>query len=89
MAALPVTETQMTMGDVRDVLSQTIRGLQQKDMTAGNANAICNVVGKLLSSVKLELEYQRLTGQTPNIAMLQSQPPPPPPLPRSMLESVR
>lgn len=87
MAALPVTETQMTMGDVRDVLSQTIRGLQQKDMTAGNANAICNVVGKLLSSVKLELEYQRLTGQTPNIAMLQSQPPPP--LPRSMLESVR
>ena len=62
----------MSMEDVRVVLSQTIRGLQAKDMTAGNANAICNVVGKLLSSVKLELEYQRLTGQNPNIPMLRS-----------------
>ena len=38
--------------------------------TAENANAVSNAAGKIISTVKLQLEYAKLTGQKPDAPML-------------------
>lgn len=60
----------MGMDELRVTLSDQIRGLQRGDVTPGIANAITNTSGKLLSTVKLEMDYCKLVGKTPNIPLL-------------------
>ena len=47
------------MDDVRNVLISQIKKLDDKQTTPAVANAIFNGVGKILSTVKLEIEYSR------------------------------
>jgi hypothetical protein len=60
----------MSLEELRIVLAENIRGIQSGEVSAANANAISNATGKILSSVKLELEYARLLGRKPSIPML-------------------
>ena len=64
----------VTLNELRAELSQTLRDLRNKEGTPQTANAVCNVAGKILSSVKLEMEYSRLLGHTPSIDMMLSGP---------------
>lgn len=44
--------------------------IREGNTTAASVNAISNATGKILSTVKLEMEYYRLIGKTPNIPLL-------------------
>jgi hypothetical protein len=60
-----------TLDEIRLILSEEIRKIQDGSTTAANVNAISNATGKILSSVKLQMEYYRLTGKPlPPIPML-------------------
>lgn len=61
---------QLTLQQLRGILSEQIEKIREGQATAANVNAISNATGKILSSVKLELEYHKLTGKTPNIPEL-------------------
>ena len=64
----------LTLDEVRDTLSDEIRAIRSGDSTPAKANAIANVAGKILSSVKLEMEYARLTGKRLAIPLLDAVP---------------
>lgn len=61
-----------TIDDLRVILSEEIEKIRNGKTTAANVNAITNATGKILSSVKLELEYGKLHGRTPQIAFINS-----------------
>jgi hypothetical protein len=61
---------QMTMVDLRTVLSEQIELIRKGKSTASNVNAISNATGKILSTIKLELEYHKLIGKAPNLSAM-------------------
>lgn len=60
----------LTISQLREELSGAITGIKEGKQTAANANAITNAVGKILSTVRLEMEYCKLTGKTPKINII-------------------
>lgn len=54
-----------TLNEIRGILSEEIEKLRKGDTTAGNVHAISNASGKILSSVKLELEAMKMLGKKP------------------------
>jgi hypothetical protein len=60
------------LNELRGILSDELQRLRDGDTTAANVNAISNATGKILSTVKLEMEYAKLTGKTPDIPMLKN-----------------
>lgn len=62
---------QYTLNDLRCILSDEIEKLRTGSTTPANVNAVSNASGKILSTVKLELEVMKLLGKKPsNIAGL-------------------
>jgi hypothetical protein len=64
--------TQLTLSDLRAILSEEIDKVRSGRATAASVNAITNASGKILSSIKLELDYHKMIGKTPNIPALLS-----------------
>lgn len=61
----------LNLNDIREMLSAEIGKLQGGETTAANLNAITNATGKLLGTVKLEMEFYKLVGKPlPDIPML-------------------
>jgi hypothetical protein len=60
----------MTLNNLRDILAEQIYAIREGTTTAANVNAITNASGKILSSVKLEMEYYKTLGKTPEISFL-------------------
>lgn len=61
----------LNLNDIREVLSAEIGRLQAGETTAASLNALSNATGKLLNTVKLEMEFYKLTGKpVPAIPML-------------------
>lgn len=56
--------------DLRAFLTEELQRVSGGDITPAVANASANLAGKVLSSVKMELEYNKMTGASPNIAFL-------------------
>lgn len=54
-----------TLNELRGILSGEIEKLRTDKGTAATANAISNACGKILSSVKLELEAYKMMGRKP------------------------
>ena len=70
---MPKTATKLetlTLDELRGILSDEIRRVRDGETSAAGANAVTNATGKILSSIKLEMEYQKLTGRKANIPML-------------------
>lgn len=61
-----------TVEELRDFLSIEMERLKNGETTPANANASANLSGKILSSVKMELEYNKMVGTSPNIVFLSS-----------------
>lgn len=61
---------QLSLDELRTILSDEIRKIQGGETSAASVNAISNATGKILSSVKLQMEYYRLVGKTPDIPLL-------------------
>lgn len=62
---------QLNLNELRSILSDEIQKIRDGKSSAAAVNAVSNASGKILSSIKLELEYYKLIGKQPNIpAML-------------------
>lgn len=57
--------TSFTLNELRGILSDEIRKVRDGKTSAVAVNSISNATGKILSSVKLEMEYYRLIGKAP------------------------
>jgi len=57
----------MNLNGLRDFLATELKKVAAGKITPATANASANIAGKILSSVKLELEYNKLCGTTPSI----------------------
>lgn len=60
-----------TINEMRAILADEIIKLRNGDTTAANVNAIVNASGKILSTVKMEMEYNKLLGKTPEIPFIE------------------
>jgi len=56
-----------TLDDMRSFLADELMRVRSNDTTPAAANAAANLAGKILGSVKLELEYNKMAGTTPHI----------------------
>lgn len=63
-----------TVNDLRLILAEEIEKIRSGNTTAANVNAIVNATGKILTTVKMEIEYNKLIGKTPNIDFINSAP---------------
>lgn len=59
-----------TMNQLREMLAEEIDNLRSKKSTPGELNALVNAAGKILLSIKLELEYAKLKGGKPTLKAL-------------------
>lgn len=59
-----------TVHDIRTVLAEEIVKLRNGSTTPANVNAIVNASGKILGTVKLEMEYNKLLGKIPEIPFI-------------------
>jgi hypothetical protein len=69
LSAIP-TGTAFTLNDIRVILADSIRELRAGSSSPANINALSNATGKILSSVKLEMEYYKAIGRKPQIDMI-------------------
>lgn len=56
-----------TVEQWRSFLAEEAEKLAGGESTAAKTNALSNLAGKVFQSVKLEVEYNRILGTTPNI----------------------
>lgn len=56
--------------ELRNYLSNELERVSAGQTTPAAANASANLAGKILSSVKMELEYNKMVGATPQIGFL-------------------
>ena len=56
-----------SLDDLRKILSEEIDKVRKGETSAANVNAVTNATGKILSSIKLEMEYYKLLGKVPEI----------------------
>ena len=57
----------MNVNDLRNMLAEELTKLRNEQTTPASLNAIVNATGKILSTVKLEMEYGKMLGVTPRI----------------------
>jgi hypothetical protein len=57
---------QFTLNELRGILSDEIEKIRSGSTSAANVNAVSNATGKILSSIKLELEAAKLLGRRPS-----------------------
>lgn len=56
--------------EIQSTLWEQVKNLREGKTTPANANAVSNAIGKMFTGVKIQMEYYRLTGQTPHIPFL-------------------
>jgi len=56
-----------TMNDVRAYIAKQLDALPSDDSTPAMANAKANLIGKIVSSIAVELKYSHVTGTIPHI----------------------
>jgi hypothetical protein len=60
----------LTLNELRAILADNIRRTQAAEISPAVANATTNAVGTILRTVKLEMDYFKMTGKTPSIPLL-------------------
>lgn len=55
------------VNELREILCDTIDGLVADKTAIRKAQAVVNAVGKFLDSIRLQMEYAKLKGETVNI----------------------
>jgi len=54
-----------------NILNEEIHNLRGGKTTPANVNAITNAVGKMIASVRLQMDYQKLLGRVPKIKLIE------------------
>jgi hypothetical protein len=62
--------TPKTTTELRAVLCETISAVQAKTMPPDVAEAISNASGKIIASLRVELEYSRMRAEKPEIGFI-------------------
>ena len=62
------------MTEIRSMLSEEIERLRQKKSKPADLTAITNAVGKILSTVKLEIEYAKFVNGQPASSFIELAP---------------
>ena len=57
----------LDINGIRKILAEEIDKLRKGKTNAASVNAVTNATGKILTTVKLEMEYCKQVGQTPSI----------------------
>lgn len=65
--------TPTTTTELRSVLCETIAAVRDKSMPPDAADAISNASGKIIASLRVELEYRRMRGEIPALPFMDSQ----------------
>lgn len=58
------------INELRDFLSNDLERSSAGEITPATANASANLAGKIIQTVKMELEYNKMAGLSPNIGFL-------------------
>ncbi len=66
-------KTPTTTTELRSALCETIAAVREKTMTPDAAEAISNASGKIIASLRVELEYRRMRGEVPVLPFMDSQ----------------
>jgi len=64
--------TPSTTTELRAALCETIAAVRAKEMTPDAAEAISNASGKIIASLRVELEYRRMRGEVPALPFMDS-----------------
>lgn len=64
-------KTPTTTTELRAVLCETISAVKSQAMTPDAAEAISNASGKVIASLRVELEYRRMRGEVPSLPFLE------------------
>lgn len=60
------------INDLRGFLAEELSKVASGERTPASANAAANIAGKIISSIKMELEYNKMLGATPHIDFIKS-----------------
>lgn len=59
-----------TIEELREFMISQMQRAAAGETTASHVNACSNMVGKFLSSIKLEIDYNKMLGTNPDISFL-------------------
>lgn len=59
------------MHDLRNHMIEELELLRKKKTTPAAANAAANISGKIMYSVKMELEQHKIAGTTPSVGFIE------------------
>lgn len=62
-----------TVNDLRKILAEEISKVRSGDTTAANVNAIVNASGKILTTIKMEIDYAKLSGKPLTLSWLDAE----------------
>lgn len=65
-----ITTPPTTTAELRTVLCDTIASVRAKTMPPDAAEAISNASGKIIASIRVELEYRRMRGEIPTLPFI-------------------
>lgn len=57
--------------ELRAILCDTIAKVRGQEITPDAAEAVSNASGKIIASLRVELEYRRMRGEVPSLAFLE------------------
>ena len=60
-----------SMNQIREMLCEEIDALRAKKTTPANVNAVVNATGKILTTIKMELEYAKSLGKQANMKFIE------------------
>ena len=62
-----------TVNDLRKILAEEISKVRSGDTTAANVNAVVNASGKILTTIKMEIDYAKLSGKPLTLSWLDAE----------------
>ena len=65
------TPAPTTTKELRAVLCSTVAAVRDKQITPDAAEAISNASGKIIASLRVELEYRRQRGEVPTLEFIE------------------
>lgn len=60
-----------SMNDLREILGEEIDKLRSKQTTSKDVSAIVSATGKILATVKMEIDYAKALGRRPLMNFIQ------------------
>ena len=57
--------------ELRAVLCETIAAVREKTITPDAAESVSNASGKIIASLRVELEYRRQRGEVPKLEFME------------------